>query len=98
MNEKGKEFIFYNKPYMPSAGLHGPLHMVCALSLVPAPTLALDLHAHTQLYCLLLLGQRGVNNFFFSSFNQVSCLQVFKHTLLYDFCNLIDISLLHDDS
>ena len=60
MNPKGKEFIFYNKPYMPSAGLHGPLHMVCALSPVPAPTLALDLHAHTQLYCLLLLlGQRG---------------------------------------
>ena len=44
---------------MPSAGLHGPLHMVCALSPVPAPTLALDLHAHTQLYCLLLLWQRG---------------------------------------
>ena len=59
MNEKGKEFIFYNKPYMPSAGLHGPLHMTCALSPVPAPTLALDLHAYTQLYCLLLLGQRG---------------------------------------
>ena len=59
MNEKGKEFIFYNKPHMPSAGLHGPLHMVCALSPVPAPTLALDLHAYTQLYCLLLLGQRG---------------------------------------
>ena len=59
MNEKGKEFIFYNKPYMPSAGLHGPLHMVCALSPVPAPTLVLDLHAHTQLYCLLLLGRRG---------------------------------------
>ena len=59
MNEKGKEFIFYNKPYMPSAGLHGPLHMLCALSPLPAPTLALDLHAHTQLYCLLLLGQRG---------------------------------------
>ena len=33
--------------------------MVCALSPVPAPTLALDLHAHTQLYCLLLLWQRG---------------------------------------
>ena len=31
MNEKGKEFIFYNKQYMPSAGLHGPLHMVCAM-------------------------------------------------------------------
>ena len=61
MNEKGKEFIFCNKPYMPSAGLHGPLHMVCALSPVPAPTLALDLHAHTQLYCLLLLGQTGGN-------------------------------------
>ena len=41
MNEKGKELIFYNKPYMPSVGLHGPLHMVCALSPVPAPTLAL---------------------------------------------------------
>ena len=45
---------------MPSAGLHGPLHMVCALcSLLPAPTLALKLHAHTQCHCLLLLGQRG---------------------------------------
>ena len=34
MNEKGKDSIFYSKPYMPSAGLHGPLHMamVCALS------------------------------------------------------------------
>ena len=32
MNEKAKDFIFYNK-YMPSAGLHCPLHMVCALSL-----------------------------------------------------------------
>ena len=44
MNEKGKDFMFYNKPYMLSAGLHGPLHMamVCALcpcSLLPAPTL-----------------------------------------------------------
>ena len=48
MNEKGKDFISYNKPYMPSAGLHGPLHMVCTLSLLPAPTLALDLHGHTQ--------------------------------------------------
>ena len=27
MNEKGRDFIFYYKPYMPSAGLHGPLHM-----------------------------------------------------------------------
>ena len=32
MNEKGKDFIFYNKLYMPLAGLHGPLHMVCARS------------------------------------------------------------------
>ena len=34
MNEKGKDFIFFNKPFMPLAGLHGPLHMamVCALS------------------------------------------------------------------
>ena len=31
MNEEGKDLIFYNKPYMPLAGLHGPLHMVCAL-------------------------------------------------------------------
>ena len=33
MNGKGKEFIFYNNPYIDSAGLHGPLHMamVCAL-------------------------------------------------------------------
>ena len=49
---------------MPSAGLHGPLHMamhgVCTLSLLPAPTPALDLHAHTQWHYLLLLGQRGV--------------------------------------
>ena len=64
MNEKGKDFIFYNKPYMHSAGLHGPLHMamVCALcpcSLLPAPTPVLDLHAHTQWHCLLLLGQKG---------------------------------------
>ena len=27
------------------------------LSLLPAPTLALDLHAHTLWHCLLLLGQ-----------------------------------------
>ena len=35
MNEKGKDFIFYNKPYMPLVGFHGPLHMamVCAPSL-----------------------------------------------------------------
>ena len=53
MNEKGKEFIFYNKPYMPSAGLHGPLHMVCALlerflyeSIVYCPWIG-PLHAHT---------------------------------------------------
>ena len=59
MNEKGKEFILYNKPYMPSAGLQSPLHRVCALSPIPAPTLALDLHAHTQLYFLPLLGQMG---------------------------------------
>ena len=34
INEKGKNFFSYNKPYMPSAGLHGPLYtaMVCALS------------------------------------------------------------------
>ena len=31
MNEKGKEFIFYNKPYMPTAGLHGLLHGMCTL-------------------------------------------------------------------
>ena len=35
MNEKGKDFIFYNKPYMPSAGLHGPLHMNNLLSWLP---------------------------------------------------------------
>ena len=35
MIEKGKDFILYNKPYntMPSAYLHGSLHMVCTLSL-----------------------------------------------------------------
>ena len=36
MNEKGNGFIFYNKPYMPSAGLHGPLHMArCVHSVSP---------------------------------------------------------------
>ena len=39
MNEKGKETI------MPSAGLHGPLHMA-------------TMCAHTHWYCLLLLGRR----------------------------------------
>ena len=28
INAKGKDFIFYNKLCTPSAGLHGPLHMV----------------------------------------------------------------------
>ena len=87
MNEKGKELIFYNKPYMPSAGLHGPLHMVCALSPVPAPTLALDLHAHTQMYCLLLLGQRGGG------------VHVLKCILLIPFESLspiLDMSLKHE--
>ena len=37
MNEKGKEFIFYNEPYMPSAGLHGPLHMAWFVRSAPAP-------------------------------------------------------------
>ena len=47
---------------MLSAGLHDPLYMamVCGVCpLLPAPTPALDLHAHTQWHCLLLLGQRG---------------------------------------
>ena len=35
MNEKGNDFNFYNKPYMPSVCIHGPLHMVCTLSLAP---------------------------------------------------------------
>ena len=60
MNERGKDFMFYNKPYYafsrPSRSI---AHGVCTLSLLPAPTLALDLHAHTQWHCLLLLGQRG---------------------------------------
>ena len=60
MNEKGTDFISYNKPYpfsRPSWSIaHG--HNVCIKS-VPAPTLVLDLHAHTQWHCLLLLGQRG---------------------------------------
>ena len=33
-------------------------HGVCT-QYVPAPTLVLDLHAHTQWHCLLLPGQRG---------------------------------------
>ena len=59
MNERGNDFMFYNKPYMPSAPSRSIAHGVCTLSLLPAPTLALDLHAHTQWHCLLLLGQRG---------------------------------------
>ena len=62
MNEKGKDFTFYNKLYiMPSLqqAFMVIAHGVCTLSLLPAPTPALDLNAHTQWYCLLLLGQRG---------------------------------------
>ena len=59
MNEKGKDFIFCKNPYAfsrPSWSIaHG--HSVCTLS-VPVSTPALDLHSHTQWYCLLLLGQR----------------------------------------
>ena len=53
-----KERISFSITNHMPAGLHGPLHMVCALSPVPAPTLTLDLHAHTH-WCLLLLEQRG---------------------------------------
>ena len=67
INEKGKEFIFYNKPYMPSAGLHGPLHMVCALSPVPALTLALDLHAHTHSCTACCCFGKGVEGCMFSN-------------------------------
>ena len=61
MNEKGKDFISYNKPYKyafsrPSWSI---AHGVCTQSLLPAPTLSLDLHAHTQWHCLLLPGKRG---------------------------------------
>ena len=59
MNEKGKDLIFYNKPYMPLAGLHGPLHVGVCTQSVTAPTPAQDVHAHTLWYCLLLLSQRG---------------------------------------
>ena len=56
VNEKEKDFIFYNKPYAfgrPSWSIaHG--HGVCTKSVL-ASTLALDLHAHTH-WCLLLLG------------------------------------------
>ena len=60
MNEKGKDFIVYNKRYIyafsrPSWSI---AHGVCTLSLLPAPSPALDLQAHTQWHCLLLLGQR----------------------------------------
>ena len=47
MRKERNSFSITTYIYMPSAGLHGPLYMVCALSPVPAPTLALDLHAHT---------------------------------------------------
>ena len=59
MNEKGKDFIFYNKPYASSRPSWSIAHGVCTMSLLPAFTLELDLHAHTQWHCLLLLGQRG---------------------------------------
>ena len=75
MNERGKDLIFYNNPNMPSAGLHGPLHnvMVCALSLLPAPTQALDLHAHTEWHCLSTAawaeGWRGACTQIYSSYS-----------------------------
>ena len=47
-NEKGKNFIFYNKPYTFSRPSWSIAHGVCTLSLLPAPTPALDLHTHTQ--------------------------------------------------
>ena len=62
MNEKGKEFIFYNKPYIclqQAFMVHCTWHGMCTLPLLPALTPALNLHAHTQWPCLLLLGQRG---------------------------------------
>ena len=59
MNEKGKDFIFYNIPYAFSRPSWSIVHGVCTMTLLPAPTLELDLHAHTQSHCLLLLGQRG---------------------------------------
>ena len=59
---------------MPSAGLHGPLHMVCALSPVPAPTLALDLHAHTQLYCLFFFENIFIQPSHYNMFFQASSL------------------------
>ena len=42
MNEKGKEFMFYNKPYMPSAGLHSPLHMAMVCAFCPCSLLPLQ--------------------------------------------------------
>ena len=60
MNEKGKDLIFYNKPYMPSAGLHGPWHMAMVCALCPCSLLPPQhkICMHTQWRCLLL-GQRG---------------------------------------
>ena len=58
MNESGKDFIYYYKPYAFSRPSWSSAHFVCTES-VPASSLALDLHAHAQCYCLLLLGQRG---------------------------------------
>ena len=52
---------------------HG--HGVCTQS-VPTSTLALGLHAHTQWYCLLLLGQRSgrVHALKFTSLIPFECL------------------------
>ena len=50
MNENRKDFIFCNKPYMPSEGLHGPLHlvMVCAPSLsLLLPQRLMCMHTYT---------------------------------------------------
>ena len=58
MNEKGKDFIFYNKPYAFSRPSWSIAHGVCTLSLLPAPTLALDLHTHTA--AAWVEGWRGV--------------------------------------
>ena len=64
MRKERNSFSITN--HMPSAGLHGPLHMVCALSPVPAPTLALDLHAHTVVLPAAVLA-KGVEGCMFSN-------------------------------
>ena len=60
MRKERISFFIRNHNYVFSRPSWSIAHGMCTLSLLPPPPpLALDLHAHTQWHCLLLLGQRG---------------------------------------